>query len=414
MTAMIPLEDFKDDFDPFTALLTVGGEGHITDPYRELERLRRECPVQAIDLQSHFGAPTHVTIGDRKIYSVLGYDLVNDILTKHADFSNTVYESGLGVTFGKTVTAMDPPDHTRYRRLFQAAFTPKMLDTLRPVFQKVIDRLMAKFSERGTADLVQEFAFHFPFEFIMDLMKMPQQQRPLFHKLAIAQMCVPFDYQHGVEASRMLGNYLDQLVNERRENGSADDFVALLARTDIDGERLPQDVLVSFFRQLMNAGGDTSYHGFSNILTGLFTHPEQLEAVRQDRSLIRTCIEEGLRWNGPICAIQRTPTRDMELAGVKVEKGAYLHVAIGAANRDEEIWDDPHSFNIFRPTKRHVAFGFGSHVCIGQHLARMELTMALNDLLDRLPNLRLDTDKPAPEIRGITLRGAESVHVKFG
>lgn len=416
MSAVIPIEDFpeNDPFDPFTAVLTVGGEGHITDIYPELTRLRRESPVHKLDLQSHFGAPTHVTIGDRPIFTALGFEEVNESLTNLEHFSNRIYQNNLGVTFGKTVTAMDPPEHTRYRKLFQAAFTPKMLDGLRPRFQAVIDRLMAKFIDRGEADLVQDFALHFPFQFIMDLMDMPESQRPTFHKLAMAQMCVSFDYEHGVEASRLLGDYLDLLVDERRENGAEDDFVAVLARAEIDGERLPQDVLVSFFRQLMNAGGDTSYHGFSNILTALFTHPEQLEALRKDRKLIRQGIEEGVRWGAPVVAIQREPVTDVVLGGVEVPRGAYLHVAIAAANRDESIWENPHEFNIFRPVSRHVAFGYGAHVCIGQHLARMELTMALNALLDRLPNLRLDPDREPPVIRGITLRGAESVHVRFG
>jgi cytochrome P450 len=414
MGSYIPLGDFTDDFEPFTALLTVGGEGHIADPHPELARLRRSAPVHALDLHSHFGAPRHVYIGDRPVYTVLGFAEVNETLNNLECYSNKHYESNLGVTFGKTVTAMDAPEHTRYRRLFQAAFTPRMLDSLRARFQAVIDRLMARFVDRGHADLVQEFAFHFPFQFIMDLMSMPEEQRPLFHKLAIAQMVVSFDYAHGVEASRILGIYLDQLVDERRENGGDDDFVALLARTEVDGERLPQDVLVSFFRQLMNAGGDTSYHGFSNILTALFTHPEQFSAVAQNRALMRQAIEEGLRWEGPLIGISRATKRDVVLGGVPVPAGAFLHVGIGAANRDETIWERPEAFDMFRSTKRHVAFGYGTHVCIGQHLARMELTMALNDLLNRLPNLRLDPDKPPPVIRGVTLRGAEHVHVRFG
>lgn len=416
MSAMIPIGDFPSDdpFDPFTALLTVGGEGHVTEIHGELARLRRQAPVQKLDLQTHFGAPTHGTIGDCPIYAVLGFKEVNEVLTNVELYSNRNYKNNLGVTFGKTVTAMDPPDHTRYRRLFQAAFTPKMLDSLRPRFQAVIDRLMAPFLDRGEADLVQEFALHFPFQFIMDLMDIPAVQRATFHRLAMAQMCVTFDYAHGVEASRLLGDYLGELVSDRRENGAEDDFVAVLARAEVDGDHLPQDVLVSFFRQLMNAGGDTSYHGFSNILTAIFTHTDQLEALRQDRKLIRQAIEEGMRWGAPIVSIQREPVKDVVLAGVDIPAGAFLQVAIAAASRDETVWDKPDEFNIFRPLSRHVAFGYGTHVCIGQHLARMELTMALNCVLDRLPNLRLDPDKEPPIIRGITLRGAESVHVKFG
>lgn len=414
MGVPIPLKDFEDDFDPFTGLLTAGGEGHIVEVHDELAKLRRRASVHELDLSTHFGAPKYLFIGDTPVYAVLGYKEVDEILTDVDRFSNKIYERSLGITFGRSVTVMDPPEHTRYRKLFQAAFTPKMLDSLRGKFQAVVDRLMAKFIDRGEADLVKEFALHFPFQFIMDLMDMPEEQRPLFHKIAIAQTCMMFDMEHSLEASRRLGEYLDQLINDRRENGAEDDFVAVMARAEIEGERLPQIVLISFFRQLMNAGGDTSYHGFSNILTALFTHPDQLTAVKQDRELIRPAIEEGLRWNGPLLAIQREPKADVVIGGVEIPKGAYINVCIGAANRDESVWEDPDSFNIFRPVKRHFAFGFGAHVCIGQHLARMELTIALNDILNRLPNVRLNPDKVPPVIHGLSMRGPESVHVKFG
>jgi cytochrome P450 len=414
MGATPRIGDFADDFDPFTALLTVGGEGHITDPYPELARLRRLSPVQEMDLHSHFGAPRHGTIGARPVYTVLGWKAVEQVLGTPADFPNTVYETNLGITFGKTITAMDAPEHTRYRRLLQAAFSPKALQGYRAMFQAVIDRLVDDFAERGGADLVQQFALPFPFQFIMDLMGMDLEQRPTFHKLALAQVCVTFDHFHGTEASRLLGEFLGELVEQRRAQKSDTDFVSLIANAELDGERLPQDIVVSFFRQLMNAGGDTSYHGFSNMLTALMTHPEQLQLLRRDRALIPRAIEEALRWNGPLCAINRGVAHDMEVAGVRIPQGAYLHVCIGDANRDESVFPDPGAFDITRPPQRQTAFGFGPHICIGQHLARMELVMATNTLLDRLPALRLDPDMPPPEIRGLTLRGAEHVHVCFG
>jgi cytochrome P450 len=203
-------------------------------------------------------------------------------------------------------------------------------------------------------------------------------------------------------------------VNRRRALNSPSDFVSAIANATVDGERLPQDIVVSFFRQLMNAGGDTSYHGFSNVLAALLTHPDQLDMIRRDRTLIPQAIEEALRWNGPLVGIERSTARDLELGGVQIPKDAFLHVCIGAANRDETIWENPDRFDMMRPRKRQTAFGYGPHVCIGQHLARMELTMALNTLLDRLPNLRADPDRPPPVIRGLTLRGAEHAYVRFG
>jgi cytochrome P450 len=408
------IEDFTDDFDPFGALLTIGGEGHITEPLLELGRLRRQSPVVEGDLHMHFGAPRQLSLGDvGKAFMVLGFKQCNELLLDHQHYSNHAYESSVGITFGKSITTMDPPHHLKYRRLFQSAFTPKMLNTLKPRFQQVIDRVVGRFEGRGHANLVDDLARHFPFQFICDLMDLPPEDRPTFHKLAAAQTCVMFDRAHGVEASEKLGRYLSSLIIERRALQSDTDFISILTNAEIDGERLPEDVLLGFFRQLMNAGGDTSYHGFSNILAALFTNPEQLEAIRKDRALIPQAIEEGLRWGAPITSMDRLTTADVELAGVPLPRNSLIRVCIAAANRDDAVWPDPDKFDIFREQKRALPFGYGAHVCIGQHLARMELQTSLNVLLDRLPNLRLDPDKPSPVIHGLTFRGANAVHVKW-
>jgi cytochrome P450 len=344
---------------------------------------------------------------------VLSFAACSEATLRQQDYSNRIYELHVGITFGKSITTMDAPDHGKYRRLFQSAFTPKMLGALRPRFETLINRLIGDLAGNGRAELVHELAFHFPFQFICDLMDLPMVDRPVFQKLAIGQTCVMFDRAHGTESAQKLGRYLSTLIAERRERKSETDFMSVLASAEIDGERLPDDVLLGFFRQLVNAGGDTSYHGFSNILAALFTNPDQLDAIRKDRTLIPRAIEEGLRWGAPITSIDRITARDVVLAGVPIAKDSVLRVCIAAANRDETIWPEPDKFDIFREQKRILPFGYGAHVCIGQHLARMELQTALNALLDRLPNLRLDPDKPAPVIRGLTFRGADAVHVKW-
>jgi cytochrome P450 len=412
MNSIPRIEDFKDGFDPFRALLTLGGEGHIHEPLIRLAEVGAKTPVIEGDMQTFFGAPRQLVLSeDTPAFMALGFDACNHVLSTPEDFSNSAYEMHVGITFGQSITTMDAPIHDKYRRLFQQAFTPKMLAVLRPRFQEVIDRLVGQFADRGKADLVADMALHFPFQFICDLMDLPEEDRAVFHKLAHGQTCVMFDLEHGQEASRLLGNYLKNLIESRRALKSETDFVSLLTNVEIEGEYLPEEVLLGFFRQLMNAGGDTSFQSFSNILSVLFTHPAQLEAMRQDRNLIPRAIEEGLRWGAPITALDRTCTRDLELEGVKIPKGAIVRVCVAAGNRDARYWPDPHKFDIFREQRRHITFGYGPHICIGQFLARMELQMATNTLLDRLPNVRLDPDFPLPEIKGLTFRGADAVHV---
>lgn len=171
---------------------------------------------------------------------------------------------------------------------------------------------------------------------------------------------------------------------------------------------------MSFFRQLLNAGGDTTYRGTSVLLVGLLTNSDQLAAVREDRSLIRPAIEEALRWEGPVASTFRYCARDFDMMGTTIKAGTMVNCVLASANRDPARFKEPDRFDIFREKPaRHLAFATGPHVCIGQHLARVEMERALNGLLDRLPNLRLDPDKPAPKIFGHILRVPEAIHVTF-
>ncbi|HTZ71786.1 MAG TPA: cytochrome P450 [Acetobacteraceae bacterium] len=416
MSTRIAIEDFADaTYDPFTAAADSGGESGLGDIYPELARLRRQAPVQVLDIRTHFGLHPDITTTDMRKVAVLGYEAASQVLLDPATYSNAVYNHNLGVSFGRSITTMDPPEHPAFRRAFQAGFMKPMLaNWSETIVPRMINRLIDGFAQNGHTELVGAFTLHFPFHFIHELMQLPLEDRLIFQRLAFAQINVWFDREHAYEAIEKLKAYLTKLVHARRDHPVDDnDFVHAVANAEVDGKPLPDDVAIAFFRQLMNAGGDTSYHGFSSVLTGLLSHPDQLNAVRADRSLVPRAIEEGLRWNCPVPIIQRTPVTETNLSGVALRPGDRLDVVLAAANRDEAIYEDPDRFDINRPPRRHLAFGYGAHVCLGQHLARMEMTVALNALLDRLPNLRLDPDHPPPEIDGLSLRGPHAVHVCF-
>ncbi|MDT4834243.1 putative cytochrome P450 YjiB [compost metagenome] len=415
ISAVKSIEDFEDpSFNPFLEDALVFGD-HL-DPYPRIAELRREASVQPGEYRVLMGLYPDITSPDgASHYCVFGYDEVAQVLGDPKTFTNHSYTYNLGISFGRSISTMDAPEHPRFRRIFQKAFLPQTVAAWGDeLVDPVVHDLMAKFVDRGAADLVQEFTLHYPFHIIYRQLALPPEDVATFHKLAIAQTVVAVDLAHGTEASRKLGTYFKQLVAERRQS-PGDDLISALAHAEVDGEYLPEEVLISFLRQLVNAAGDTTYRATSVLLTALLRHPDQLEAIRQDRSLIPQAIEEAVRWDGPVLMQSRFASKATTLGGVEIPEGTFIDVVAGSANRDETRFPDPDRFDIFRkPQHRHFAFAFGPHVCIGQHLARVEMTRALTAILDKLPNLRLDPDKPVPEIRGSMMRVPHSIHVKFG
>lgn len=407
------IQDLDDiGFDPFAGDELVWGD--IEDPYPRAAELRKQASVHPSELRSLYGDTPDLMLSHLQTYSVFGYDDVATVLTSPETFSNGVLKASLGTSFGRTIVVMDPPEHTRYRRIFQKAFLPNIIRNWSDhLVDPVIDELIAEFENDGQVDLVRQFTLLYPFRIIYRQLDLPQEDIAIFHRLAMSQLYWA-DPRIPVEAGRKLGAYFDDMVEVRREN-PGNDIVSLLAAAEIDGEFLPKEVLTSFLRQLVNAAGDTTYRATSTMFAQLLRHPDQLEAVRQDRSLVPRAVEETMRWDGPIFFNWRITTRDVTLSGVDIPANTVINVVQGAANRDETRFPDPDKFDIHRTsTSRHFGFGSGPHVCIGQHLARLEMTRALNAILDRLPDIRLDPSKPAPRSSGFMLRSPAHVHAVFG
>lgn len=406
------IQEFEDKaYDPFQS--DEINFGYERDPYPLIHKLRKEGAVHKGDFRSRFDLPSGTPPG-RDAYTVVGTDEINEVLTDQERFSNAAYKLNLGTSFGLgSISTMDNPEHGRFRRIFQRIFLPQNVKSWgESIVDPVVHDLMAVFISKGRADLVQDFTIRFPFEVIYRQLDLPAEHVRTFQRLAIGQtdFITP---GKASEAGEKLGRYFEQLVAERRQS-PGDDLVSLLASTEVDGEYLPPLVLVSFLRQLMNAAGDTTYRGTSILLTQLLNHAVQLDAIRSDRKLISAAIEEALRYDGPVLMQTREAICDTMLGGVAVPKGAILEVVAGAANRDPAIWEEPDRFDIFRKRDPHWSFSRGPHICVGQHLARVEMTRALEATLDLLPNLRLDPDRPPPEVKGIMMRVPEHIHVRFG
>jgi cytochrome P450 len=413
--ALPRIRDFADaDYNPFTAAKLLGGEGEVKDIHPEFHRLRELNPVFDGDLRQHFGLNADLTTQHLRQVAVLGYKEGKDLLINTADWSNSVYVNNIGAFFGLSISIMDDPDHAIYRRMFQQAFGPSMVKRWsEEIIPRVINSLIDELEGCGNVELVTGFSLNFPFHIIHELMDLPRSDREVFHKLAFGQLLVTFDKAHGEEAAEKLQQYLELVVADRRASPREHDLMSLIVHAEIEGKPVSDAVIYGFFRQLMNAAGDTSYNGFSTAMAGLLANPEQLELVKRDRSLVSKAIEEALRWNAPVMMISRTPKRPLELCGVKINPGDHVGVVLPAMNRDPAVFDRPDEFDLHRANRGHSAFGLGPHICLGQHLARSEMQIALNMLLDRLPKLRRDDRFAPPEVCGFMLRGPASLHVRF-
>jgi cytochrome P450 len=207
--------------------------------------------------------------------------------------------------------------------------------------------------------------------------------------------------------------YLAGILAQRRRE-PREDLISELAQAELDGERLSDEEIFSFLRLLLPAGVETTFRSTGNLLYSLLSRPDQIEAVRADRSLVPQAIEEAVRYETPLLNITRIATRDTVLSGVDIPAGSTVMVMLAGANRDEARYPDPDRFDITRPARPHLSWGQGPHICLGMHLARIEMRLALNLLLDRLPNLRLDPDGDDPHIRGQVFRSPTSLPVLFG
>ena len=213
-------------------------------------------------------------------------------------------------------------------------------------------------------------------------------------------------------SSREMWDYLLPIVEDRRAH-PRDDLVSDLATAEVDGERLSNDRIISFLRLLLPAGAETTFRALGNCLVALLTRPDALARVAADRSLIVPAVEETLRWETSVTILTRVATRDTEVAGVAIPAGAAVMVMTASANHDEARCDDPDGWNLDRPSQIHLYFGTGRHQCLGMHLARLEMRVGLNAILDRLPNLRLDPDAAVPTIKGFAFRSPDAIPVVF-
>lgn len=384
--------------------------GDTRDPYPELAQALRDHPVQRLDssLMPHEeSAP---------VFFVYRFDDVSRVLRDSETFcSGHIIDLIMGPVMGEHIMlGMDGPQHRRYRALVSTAFRPKVMARWESELAvQVANGLIDKFAGRGRAELVREFTFPYPTQIIAGILGLPREDYKQFQRWSIAILSFLSKQEEAIVASQAVKEYVAGILEERRRQ-PREDLISDLAHAELDGEKLSDEEIFSFVRLLLPAGVETTYRSTGNLLLTLLSDPAQLEAVRRDRSLLPKAIEESLRFETPLLNITRMATQDTEIDGVPVPAGSTVMLMLAAANREQSRYDEPDRFHIGRQEpKPHISFGHGPHVCLGMHLARMEMRVATELLFDRLPGLRLDPEGDDPHIRGQVFRSPTAIPVVF-
>ncbi len=412
MTAMPKIQDLEDStFDPILADELMFGDH--TDPYSRIEEFRAGGPVIAGDYRSMMGLPSDPFDPAKPRYTVLSHTAVETALHDPETFSNRSFEPSLGVVYGPILTVLDPPVHTGYRRILQRAFRPEMIRAWeRDYVEPVLAELIVGLHRSNRAELISQYTRPYPFGVIYRLIGLPHEDEEVFYRLTVAQLVSSYAMDIARDAAVKLDQYFAALMAERRARPGTD-IVSAIATAESEGETLPDDIAISFLRQLLSAGGETGFRTLSVLLCKLLTQPGLLDELRANRSLIPAAVEETLRWEGPVVTTTRETTRDVVLDGVPLPAGAHLDICLGGANRDPAKFADPARFDLHRPRRQHFGFASGIHNCIGQQLARLEIVKGVEALLDNFPDIRLDPDAPPPIVRGTTMRIPRELHVVF-
>jgi pimeloyl-[acyl-carrier protein] synthase len=383
----------------------------IADPYPTYHALRAADPVHQ--------SPLGFWVLTR--YEDVVATLRDPRLAKEAIAAFVAARFGVAIPgMGLSMLDRDPPDHTRLRGLVSKAFTPRVVEGLRPHIQKIVDDLLDRVEGARAMDLIEDFAYPLPVTVICQMLGVPVADRERFKGwgLDIARgldaIWLPADSEVGrrsVASRHALSGYFRELIAERRAAPRPDLLSALIAAEET-GDRLSEEELLATCILLLVAGHETTVNLIGNGTLALLRHPEALRRLREDPGLVAGAVEELLRYDGPVQRTARIPSEDVVIGGRPIGKGEMVMPFIGAADRDPGQFAEPDRLDITRADNRHIAFGWGIHFCLGAPLARVEGQIAFNTLLRRLPKLALATDRPQYR-QSLTLRGLMALPVSF-
>lgn len=390
------------------------------DPYPFYDELRQHDPVHR--------TPFDTIVLTR--YEDVAWTLRSNDFSRDVEANGNEPTDELGMakrarrrsrTGSKSILNLDPPDHTRLRRLVSKAFTPSAIERLRPRVQQLVDDVLDRAASQGGFELVDELAFPIPFQVISDLLDMPTDRADELRDwsqiitFALEPTSTLEDLDRVDAAFAELIPYLIDVVESRRRSPGDDLLSALLAVED-QGDTLSMPELMSFVVLLYIAGHETTVNLIGNSVNALLNHPDQLAAWHADPSIGSRAVDECLRFDGPVQQTVRVPMVPVTYQGldgpIVVDPGTIVTTVLGAADHDPTVFDDPHSLRLDRPNaNRHVAFAAGIHYCLGASLARLEAEIAVGSLVTRFPTMRSVGDITWRD--RLTIRGVDRLALEF-
>ncbi|WP_328557938.1 MULTISPECIES: cytochrome P450 family protein [unclassified Streptomyces] len=386
--------------------------GLARDPYAVYAQLRQAGPVHRITGTD--GLPAWLVTRYDDVRQALADPRLS--LDKHNAAPGGYRGMALPPALDANLLNMDPPDHTRIRRLVSRAFTPRQIEQLREPIQRTADELLDALAATECADLIASYAAPLPITVICDLLGVAPANRRDFRSWTDA--LVAPDPTRPSLAKQAIGNllsFLTQLIADKR-TAPADDLLSALIAVRDEEDRLSEDELMSLAFLILFAGYENTVHLIGNAVLTLLRHPEQQAELRANPTRLGAVVGELARYDGPVpLAMRRFPTEDVTISGVTIPAGETVLLSLAAAHRDPHRFTDPDRFDIDRDTTGHLALGHGIHYCLGAPLARMETEIALSALFDRFPDMALDV--PQGELRwrpSMRSRGLLSLPVRTG
>ena len=385
-------------------------------PHDMFRQLRREQPVAWHEGDSH-GGPGYWIISKYDDIRYIGRTpgLFSSAFGTNIQDRDDQRASSEGGLEAPVLLDMDPPHHVRYRKLVSAGFTPRQIAGLEEESQAIVASILDDVAAKGRCDFVTDIAAELPLQVIAKLLGCPAEDRYRIFEWSNKMIGGEDpEYQAGegdqMGAAAQMFLYAHGLAEERLK-APKDDLMSAILHGEVDGERITMAEFDAFFLILAIAGNETTRNLISHGMLQLIRNPEAREKLTGDPSLIPSAVEEMLRYCAPVMYFRRTVTEDTELRGQKLRKGDKVTLWYPSGNRDEEIFDDPDTFDVTRKPNHHLAFGVGEHFCLGTHLARQEIRAMFQQLLTRLPDIELDGE--VSYMRSHFIDGIKHIPVRF-